>query len=165
MANRSDSPVPDGMHTVTMQLFFNGEAGDAVTFYGQAFDADVRGEVARTPDGNVMHALLGIGDTHIMLADAWPGGEHRGPSSPGGSTAAVFLYVDDCDAWFERAVGAGCTVRFPIQDMFWGDRVGTVKDPFGHAWSIASHRWDYTAEEIEAGQTAWLSAVAGPPAT
>ena len=98
------------------------------------------------PDDTVLHSMLRIGDTNLMLADAFPGTWERGPD--GASTAGLWIYVEDCDALFKRAVDAGCEVLMPMEDAFWGDRHGKVKDPFGHCWAIASHKWVYSPEEM-----------------
>ncbi len=159
MAERAPSPVPEGMNTITTQLFYGGNCSDAIGFYERAFGASVVGEIARGPDGkSIMHAMIQIGNSHVMLADAWPGYEG---APDGGSTASCWLYVEDCDALWNQAVAAGGEVMFPIMDAFWGDRVGKLKDPFGHCWAIASHKWNYTHAEIVAGQKAWLESMKG----
>jgi uncharacterized glyoxalase superfamily protein PhnB len=160
MAKPAPKPVPDGMNTLTTHLWFNGDCGRAFEFYQQAFGAEAMAPPVPAPDGkSVMHAMLRIGSSHVMMADAWPGAWERGPED--GATAGLFVYVDDCDALFERATAAGCEAIAPMADMFWGDRMGKVKDPFGHCWGIASHRWEYTPEEIQEGQERWLASLAG----
>jgi PhnB protein len=143
----SVKPVPDGYHTVTPYLIVRGAAG-AIDFYRQAFGAR---ELLRMtgPDASVGHAELAIGDGRIMLADEMPGMKYLGPASLGGSPVGLLLYVDDADAVFARAVAAGATVQRPLQDQFYGDRSGTVVDPFGHVWSIATHKEDVPPEELE----------------
>jgi PhnB protein len=146
-------PVPAGMHTVTPHLICAGAAA-AIEFYKKAFKAS---ELTRLPgpDGKLMHASLRIGDSVIMLNDEFPEWGSLGPKARRGSSVTLHLYVDDADAWFERAVKAGATVKLPLQDMFWGDRYAIVEDPFGHNWSIATHVRDLTPEEIqEAARTA-----------
>ena len=158
MADRAKSPVPEGMGTVTIQLWFEGNCRTAIDFYKRAFGADVSA-VVDGPDGEaVMHAMLRIGDTCLMMADAWPGWE-QGPVDH--ATASMWIYTDRCDALFEQAAEVGCEVIFDVADMFWGDRVGKLKDPFGHCWAVASHQWDYTPEEIAAGQAEWLASMRG----
>ena len=160
MAQPAPKPVPEGMHTITTQLWFNGDCADAVEFYQKAFGAELAGPVATGPGGKgVMHALLKMGNAQLMMADAWPGMWETGPE--GAATAGLFVYVDDCDALFTRAAEAGCEVIFPMNDMFWGDRMGKVKDPYGHCWGIATHTWDYTPKEVEKGQEEWLKSMKG----
>ena len=146
MAN-TVSPVPEGYHTVTPYLIVDGGAA-AIDYYKKAFGAE---ELVRMPGpgGKVMHAEIQIGDSRIMLADEFPQMDARGPRSSGGTPVSILLYVADCDAVFNRAVGAGATVKRPIKDQFYGDRSGTLEDPFGHCWSIATHKEDLTPEEIE----------------
>ena len=100
------------------------------------------------PDGSVAHAELQIGDSKLMLSDPFPQSNVRPPSERGGPTASVFMYVDDVDATFEQAQQAGATVVSPLEDMFWGDRFGTLADPFGHVWSVATHKEDLSEEEM-----------------
>jgi len=147
------------MATITTQLWFNGTCSEALELYATAFGAKVVGEIAKAPDGSVMHAMMRIGDSNIMMSDAWPGGWEHGPRD--GATAGLFVYVDDCDAFVAQADYAGCTVLTPCADMFWGDRMGKVKDPFGHCWGVATHKWDYTPEEIAEGQQLWLASMKG----
>jgi uncharacterized glyoxalase superfamily protein PhnB len=146
------------MHTITTQLWFNRNCSDAIDFYRKAFGAEVVGDVARGPDGkSVMHAMVRIGDSNLMMSDAWPGQWEHAPKE--GATAGLFVYVDDCDALHARATAAGCEVLFPMADMFWGDRMSKVKDPYGHCWAIATHKWAYTPEEVMKGQQEWLASM------
>lgn len=142
------SPVPSGMHTVTPHLVCAG-AGDAIEFYRTAFNAQ---ELARLagPDGKLMHGLIKIGDSMLMLADEYPEWNSLGPNARQGTSVTLHLYVEDADRQFEQAIAAGCTVHMPLGDMFWGDRYGIVKDPYGHLWSIATHIRDVSPEEIRA---------------
>jgi len=140
-------PIPEGMHTVTPHLAIRGAAG-AIEFYKKAFGAQERG-AHKTPDGKVMHAELKIGDSIVMLADEFLGAPLQAPQSLGGTTTVLHLYVEDVDSWFNRAVGAGATVVMPVMDCFWGDRYGQVKDPFGHLWSLATHKEDVEPAELE----------------
>lgn len=140
-------PIPDGYHAVTPYLVLSGVA-KAIEFYKKAFGAQ---ELYRMPGpgGSVMHAEIKIGDSVLMMADEFPGAEHcKAPSSLQGTTTNMHLYVEDADAAFERAVDAGAKVSMPLQDMFWGDRYGKLTDPFGHEWSIATHKEDLSPEEI-----------------
>ena len=148
MAQSAPKPVPDGMHTITPQLWFNGNCNEALEFYKKAFRAEQTGNVVHAPDGRyIWHAMLKIGDSYIMLADTMPGSWEKGPQR--GTTLSLWLYVNNCDDLFNNAVNSGCEVVFPMDDMFWGDRTGKVKDPFGHCWAIASQRWIYTQEEVK----------------
>ena len=160
MASNAKAPIPEGMHTATPYLWFNGNCAEAIQLYQKAFGAKLSGEVATGPGGDgVMHAMLRIGDANLMMADAWPGSWEKGPETA--ATMGLWLYVEDCDALFERAAGAGCEVVMPMMDAFWGDRMGKVKDPFGHCWAIATHKWEYTPEEIEQGMQEWLASMEG----
>ena len=138
-------PVPDGFHTVTPHLTMKN-AGEAIEFYKKAFGAE---EIARMPGpgGSVMHAEIRIGDSPIMLNDEFPEHGARGPKTIGGTPVSIHLYVNDVDAAFDRAVKAGAKVTMPIADMFWGDRFAKLEDPFGHQWSLATHKEDVTPEE------------------
>lgn len=154
MKQTNIKPIPDGMHTVTPHLICAG-AAQALEFYVRAFGAV---EVSRLPDpqGRLMHASLRIGDSTVMLVDEFPEWGSFGPKSLGGTPVTVHVYVDDADAFVERAVGAGAKVTMPLEDMFWGDRYGVLEDPFGHKWSIATHVRDVTPEEIQqAVETRW----------
>jgi PhnB protein len=127
-------------------LIVNG-AANALNFYKRAFDAEELMRVA-DPSGKVGHAEIKIGNSPIMLADEFPEMGYRGPQSLGGSPVSILLYVEDVDAQFNRAVAAGAKVRKPVADQFYGDRSGTLEDPFGHIWTIATHKVDLTFEEI-----------------
>jgi PhnB protein len=159
MPTKALKPVPEGMNTITTELYYNGNCLQAIEFYKKAFGATTIGEIAKGPDGkSVMHAMLKIGDSNIMLADAWPGNWETGPKNT--ATAGLFLYVEDCDKLYNQAVKAGCIVVNEMMDAFWGDRMGKVKDPFGHCWSIASLKWILTPEEISKGMDEWMKSVA-----
>jgi PhnB protein len=139
-------PIPEGYHSLQIYLAVE-DASKAIDFYKQAFDAE---ETIRMPgpDGSVAHAELQIGDSKLMLSDPFPQSTVRPPSQRGGTTASIFMYVDDVDATFEQAQQAGATVASPLEDMFWGDRFGTLADPFGHVWSVATHKEDLSEEEM-----------------
>lgn len=148
--------IPEGHHTLTGHIIVAGGA-QAIDFYKAAFGAEEIGRM-NGPDGkSVMHAELKIGDSRLMLADEFPQWGSRGPKSIGGSPVTLHLYVQDADAVFQRAVAAGATVVMPIADMFWGDRYGKLRDPFGHEWSIATHTKDMTNEEITKAAQAMFS--------
>ncbi len=140
------SPVPEGYHTLKTYLAVE-DAARAIDFYKEAFGAE---ETVRMPgpDGSVAHAELQIGDSKLMLSDPFPQSDVRPPTERGGPTASVFMYVDDADAVFERAQAAGATVAMPLENMFWGDRFGSLADPFGHVWSVATHVEDVPEEEM-----------------
>jgi PhnB protein len=139
-------PIPDGYHTVTPYLAVD-DATEAIAYYQKAFGAKERVRM-ETPDGKIGHAELEIGDSLVMLSDPFPQGSTRPPKELGGTTAGVFMYVEDVDAVVKRAVDTGATVAMEVADQFWGDRFGTIIDPFGHSWSIATHVEDVTAEQI-----------------
>ena len=146
-------PIPEGYHSLTTHLAVEN-AAEAIEFYKRAFGAR---ESLRMPgpDGSIGHAELDIGDSKLMLSDPFPQSTVRPPGEVGGTTASVFMYVEDVDAVVKQAVDAGATVTMEVADQFWGDRFGTVADPFGHGWSIATHVEDLTPEQIaERGQAA-----------
>ncbi len=158
----SVQPIPEGFRTLTAHLVVDGGA-KAIDFYRKAFGAE---EINRmpAPDGRLMHAEIRIGDSVVMLADdfpEWMGGQSRSPKALGNTPVTLHLYVRDADAAFARAVEAGCEVKMPLMDMFWGDRYGTVADPFGHQWSIATHVRDMTPAEIEVAMKEMMSAEGG----
>jgi PhnB protein len=152
--------VPEGYHTVTPQLTLD-QAAQAIEWYKKALGAE---ELNRSsgPDGKIMHAELRVGDSRIMVNDAVTGG--KGPKALGGSPISLWLYVDDCDALFNRAVSAGAEVRMPMADQFWGDRSGSIADPHGYTWSIASHKEDLTPAELEERQSEFFKRFAQQPA-
>jgi PhnB protein len=141
-------PVPEGYHTLTPFLCIRNCA-EAIAFYGRAFGAQ---ELSRfsMPDGKVAHAELRIGDSRLMVAEempATPDAPVASPSAVGGTTVGLHVYVPDADALFARATAAGAAVRRPMQDQFYGDRSGTVEDPYGHVWTLSTHVEDVSAEE------------------
>jgi uncharacterized glyoxalase superfamily protein PhnB len=158
--------VPEGHHTVTPQLTLDN-AAQAIEWYKKALGAV---EMARAlgPDGKIMHAELRIGDSLIMMNDVMGGG--KGPKATGGSPMSLWIYVEDCDALFNRAVAAGAQVpqgpMGQMADQFWGDRCGTFFDPHGYQWTIATHKEDLTPEEIKQRMDAFMKNFAGTqPAT
>jgi PhnB protein len=139
-------PIPEGYRSVNVILTVD-EAAKAIDFYKQAFGAK---EISRLPMGDkIGHAELQIGDTRIMLNDEFPDSDNLGPKSRGGTTVGLVLYVDDVDTAFQEAIQAGGTEKMPVEDRFWGDRMGTLTDPFGHQWSIATHVEDVPPEQFE----------------
>ena len=141
--------IPEGYHTITPYLTVR-DAARAIEFYKQAFGAEARG-VMPGPDGKIMHAELRIGDSIIMLADEFPEFGALSPQTTGGSGTGLHIYIENVDAAFDRAVKAGATVEMPVADMFWGDRYGKLKDPFGHKWSIGTHTKDMSMDEMNKG--------------
>ncbi len=139
-------PIPEGYHTATPYLIIK-DAARAIEFYKKAFGATELMRMAQ-PDGRIGHAEIRIGDSPIMLADEFPEMGHRSPQSLGGSPVSILLYVEDVDALFNQAVSAGAKVQKPVQDQFYGDRIGGVTDPFGHVWYIATHKEDVSPEEM-----------------
>jgi PhnB protein len=146
-------PIPEGYHTLTPYLAVDN-ATEAIEFYKRAFGATERVRMPG-PQGTIGHAELEIGDSLVMLSDPFPQASVRPPKELGGTSASVFMYVEDVDAVVRQAVDAGATVTMEVADQFWGDRFGSVSDPFGHTWSIATHVEDLTPEEIaERGKAA-----------
>ena len=141
------NPVPPGMHSITPHLVCDG-ADKAIEFYVRAFGATSSGAM-KGPDGKVMHAQVKIGDSHVMLVDEYREHGMLGPRALNGTPVTMHLYVDDADRWFERALAAGAQTVMPLADMFWGDRYGVLEDPFGHRWSIATHKRDVPIEEMQ----------------
>ena len=139
-------PIPDGYHTVTATLVLNDTA-KAIDFYKRAFGA--KENMRSVHGGKVAHAEIQIGDSRIMLHDEWPGTSVRSPQSLGGASSSQWLYVKDVDQMFNQAVQAGAKVAMPLTNQFWGDRFGSVTDPFGHVWSLATHIEDVTPQELE----------------
>jgi len=139
-------PVPEGHHTITPHLVVKG-ASQAIEFYKQSFGAE---EVRRLPgsDGkSIIHAEVKIGDSLLFLVDEIPEMNCLGPGS-GGSPVTIHLFVENVDSVFQAALAAGAKERMPLADMFWGDRYGRLVDPFGHEWSVATHKEDLTPEEL-----------------
>ncbi|HEY6148213.1 MAG TPA: VOC family protein, partial [Thermoanaerobaculia bacterium] len=139
--------VPEGYHTVTPYLIIDGAAA-AIEFYRKAFGAV---EVVRmpSPDGRIGHAEIKIGDSHVMLADERPEMGARSPGTVGGSPVSIVLYVEDVDKVVARAVAAGAKIERPVEDKFYGDRMGGIEDPFGHRWYVGTHIEDVTPEEMK----------------
>jgi PhnB protein len=139
-------PIPEGYTTLSPSLAVD-DAAEAIEFYKRAFGAQERGRM-EGPEGTIAHAELQIGDSVLMLADPMPQASTRTPREIGGTTVNLFMYVEDVDAVVQRAVDAGATVTMPVDDMFWGDRFGSVTDPYGHSWSVATHVEDVPPEEM-----------------
>lgn len=141
------SPIPDGYHSVTPYITVRGGA-KAIEFYKAAFGAT---EIMRFsgPDGSVAHAEIQIGNSRVMLADEMPAFGNRGPESLGGASGGLCIYLPDVDSAFAKALAAGAKVFKPLQDQFYGDRSGTVTDPFGHVWTLATHIEDVSLDEMQ----------------
>ena len=144
MATKS---VPEGYHAATPYLIVKG-AAEAIEFYKRAFGATELLRMA-DPQGRVGHAEIKIGDSVIMLADEHPAMGYRGPRSLGGSSVSILLYLEDVDMVFERAVKTGARALRPVANQFYGDRSGTLEDPFGHVWTVATHVEDVPPEEMQ----------------
>jgi len=139
-------PIPEGYHSVTPYLIIKG-AADAIEFYKKAFGAT---ELFRMEnDGIVGHAEIKIGDSPIMLSDEHPAMGYVSPTTLGGTPVSIMIYVDDVDTIFKQAIAAGGVEQKPLQDQFYGDRSGSLKDPFGHQWHVATHKEDVSPEEME----------------
>jgi len=145
---KAKSYVPDGFRTATPYLIIR-DAAKAIEFYKKAFGAK---EMARMPmpDGKIAHAEIKIGDSMVMLSDENLDWGTKSPQTLDGSPVGIFIYVPDVDATFKQAIASGATELMPVDDQFWGDRYGKVRDPFGHQWNIATHIEDLTPEEIDA---------------
>jgi PhnB protein len=161
---KAKHPVPEGHHTITPQLTLDN-AAQAIEWYKKALGAQ---EVSRStgPDGKIMHAEVRIGDSPIMLNDAMMGG--KGPKTIGGSPASLWVYVEDCDALFNRAVTAGAQVAGgamgKMADQFWGDRCWTLVDPHGYTWTIATRKEDLSRDELDKRAAEWMKQFAAQPA-
>ena len=152
-------PIPEGYHTVTPYLAVE-DAAKAIEYYKRAFGAKERVKM-EAPDGKIGHAELEIGDSLVMLSDPFPQGSTKPPKELGGTSGSVFLYVEDVDSVVQDAVDAGATITMPVDNQFWGDRFGTVTDPFGHLWSIATHIEDVPPEEMAERAKAAMAAMSG----
>jgi PhnB protein len=150
-------PIPDGYHSITPYLIIKG-AADAIDFYKKAFGAT---ELFRMEhNGQIGHAELKIGDSPIMLADEQPEMGYLSPKSLGGTPVSIMIYLEDVDTVYPQAIKAGGEEIKALQDQFYGDRSGTLKDPFGHVWTVATHKEDVTPEEMDK-RVAALAAKAG----
>lgn len=147
-------PIPDGYHSITPYLSIKG-ASEAIAFYQRAFGAIELFRMAM-PNGEIGHAEIKIGDSSIMLADPCETGVLRSPHALGGSAVGLHLYVEDVDALFAQASEAGAKIVEPIEDRFYGDRSGTLEDPFGHVWFLSTHKENLTPEELEARAKAFF---------
>ena len=151
-------PVPEGYHTITPYLAVE-DASAAIDFYQRALGAKERVRMSG-PGDSVMHAELEIGDSLVMLSDPFPQASTKPPKELGGTSVSIFAYVEDIDAVYKQAIDAGATSLMEPDDMFWGDRFGSVQDPFGHSWTIATHVEDVSPEEMEKRSTEFFAAMA-----
>ncbi len=153
--------IPDGYHTVTPHMVIR-DVGGAIEFYKKAFGAE---ELFRMPgpDGqSIMHAEIKIGDSIVMMCEEMPeGGDGKAPQSLSGTCMGLHIYVEDVDKAFQRAIDAGAKPSMPVMDMFWGDRYGKVTDPFGHHWSLATHKQDVTPEQCAKGAEEFFKNMTG----
>ncbi len=154
---KAKRPIPEGFHTVTPLLTYE-DCGAALDWYAKALGAK---DISRFPgpDGKIMHAEFTVGDTKLMAMDAMM--EGKGPKTLGGSPVAMWVFVENCDTLFNRAVSAGATSLRPVEDQFWGDRCGTFKDPHGYAWTIATRKEDLTRQETETRAAEFFKSFAG----
>ncbi len=149
------NPIPEGFHTVTPSIVLSNSK-DAIEFYKKAFDAK---EIYRmpAPDGKTMHAMIQIGDSFVMMSDEFPKMGCISPTTVGGTSTTIHLYVDNSDRIYEQAVQAGAKPAMPMMDAFWGDRCGSVVDPFGHAWMVSTHKKDLSPEEMNRAAEEYMS--------
>jgi uncharacterized glyoxalase superfamily protein PhnB len=157
--------IPEGYHSITPYLIVH-DAANAIEFYKHAFEAIERYRHFG-PDGkSIINAELKIGDSIILLSDEFPMGKCRSPKSIGGSTAMMHIYTEDADRVFNQAISAGAAAIMPVTDMFWGDRYGQIIDPYGHIWSVATHKQDLSQEEIQrAGEAVFKEMMSSPSST
>ncbi len=154
-------PIPDGFHTLTPSFTFK-DSKKAIEFYKKAFGAKVL-DLMPDPSGRrTMHATIQIGNSIVMMGDEMPGSENcsKSAETTGNSPISLYVYVPDADTAFKQAVSAGATVNMPVADMFWGDRAGSLKDPFGYSWMIATHKQDLTNDQIRKGAEAFFAQMA-----
>ncbi|MFB5607781.1 MAG: VOC family protein [Candidatus Nitrosomaritimum yanchengensis] len=149
-------PIPDGFHSITPAIVVSN-AKEAIEFYKKTFDAK---EIYTfpTPDGKILHSMFQIGDSRVMMSDEFPSMGIKSPTTVGGTSVTLHLYVEEADKIFKQAVDAGAIITMPIMDAFWGDRYGIVMDPYGHMWAIATHKIDMTPEGLrKAGEEYFAS--------
>lgn len=149
------NPIPAGYHSVTPYLICK-DAAKAIDFYKEIFGA-IEAFRMDQDDGRVGHAELRLGDSRIMVSDEFPEMDICGPKSPGNTGVSLYHYVDDVDAVVDKAVTMGARLKYPVKDQFYGDRSGTVEDPFGHIWHVSTHKEDVPPEELKRRQQATAS--------
>ena len=151
----SSFKLPVGYHTITPSLVVR-DAAAAIEFYKRAFGAEELGRMAG-PDGKIMHAEIQIGDSRVMLGEENEQWGVKSPLTTNGNPGSLHIYVEDADASFERALKAGATVKYPLEDAFWGDRYGKLADPFGHEWGIATRVKELSPAEMEQAGKEWMA--------
>lgn len=160
MATKTNA-IPEGFHAVTPCLMLK-DSLRAIEFYKKAFGAEGL-DVFPAPDGKgTMHATIRIGDSILMMGDERPEQDCKSAETLGASPISLYIYVPNVDPAFKQAIDAGATEIMSVTDMFWGDRCGTLKDPFGYAWTVATHTRDLTQEKIQQGAQSFFAAVAKP---
>jgi len=155
----SVQPVPEGYHMLIPYLAVD-DAARAIEYYKKAFGARERTRMDG-PDGTIGHAELEIGDSVVMLADPYPDASTTPPSDAGATTASIVMYVEDVDEVVKKAVDEGATITEEVEDRFWGDRFGTIRDPFGHVWSIGTHVEDVPPQEMAERAKSAMAAMSG----
>jgi PhnB protein len=153
------TPIPEGYQGAMPYLAVD-DAKEAIKYYEKAFGAKERTRM-EAPDGSIGHAELEIGGAVVMLSDPFPQGTTRSPKELGGTSVSVMIYVEDVDAFVKKAVDEGATVTMEVSDQFWGDRFGSIQDPFGHQWSIATHVEDVPPEEMAERAKAAMAEMSG----
>jgi len=151
----SNKKIPEGYHSITPVLIVK-DGNAAIEFYKKGSDVEERHRM-KSPDGRVAHAELKLGDSIFMLSDEYPEMKCHSPNSIGGNPVSMYVYVEDVDELFNKAISAGAKVLDPVKDQFWGDRHGRLEDPFGHLWSIATHKKDLSEEEMRKAAEAAFS--------
>ena len=151
-------PIPEGYHAVTPSFTFK-DSQKAIDFYKKAFGAKVLDVFPNLNGRGIMHAVIQIGDSILMMGDEM-GEQCKSAETLGSSPISLYIYVPNADAAFKQAVAAGGTAAMPVADMFWGDRAGSIKDPFGYSWMIATHKQDLTNDEIRKGAEAFFAQMA-----
>ena len=153
------NPIPSGYHTLTPSFTFKSSK-KAIEFYKKAFNAKTLDTFPALQGDGLMHATVQIGNSIFMMGDEMPGGTCKSAETLGESPITLYIYTEDADVMYKQAVGAGATPVMPMGDMFWGDRAGTIKDPFGHCWMIATHKKDLTPEQMRQGAEAFFAQMA-----
>ncbi len=152
------NPIPERFNSISVYLIVP-DSIQALEFYGKAFGAKTVSTVPGPGGHGTMHAEMALGDSVVMMTDENIEMGHKSPATIGGCSAGMYYYVEDADSIFNQAVAAGCEVVMPLMDAFWGDRMGSVKDPFGYVWSIATHTQDLSEEQILKGQAEWIASM------
>ena len=151
--------MPDGFHTATPSIVLSNTR-EAIEFYKKAFDANEIYQMP-TPDGKTMHAMIQIGDSFVMMSDEFPQMGANSPTTVGGTSSTIHLYVEDADKIYDQAIKAGATPTMPMMDAFWGDRYGSLIDPYGHSWAVATHKKDMSAEEMQKAAKEFMAQMHG----